>query len=124
MKQWLENKLRELNYILSITSNDHVVSYYQDQRKVTIELLRSVNNTQMKYTYSILDFDVVKGSLVAHVTELYDSRYTKCFSNKGKQFFVINNKSNNFRRFRLFKETEMAYLFKSEDNINCLVVKF
>lgn len=45
MKQWLENKLRELNYILSITSNDHVVSYYQDQRKVTIELLRSVNNT-------------------------------------------------------------------------------
>ena len=74
--------------------------------------------------YSILDFDVVKGSLLAHVTELYDSRYTKCFSNKGKQFFIINNKSNNFRRFRLFKETEMAYLFKSEDNINCLVVKF
>ena len=47
----------------------------------------------------------------------------KIFPNKGKQFFIINEKTNNYRRFRLNNQNENIFLFESEDNILCIVEK-
>jgi len=49
--------------------------------------------------------------------------YSKPFTNKGKQFFILNKKTNDFRRFRLLKEKKDYYHFLSEDEINCIVYK-
>ena len=51
----------------------------------------------------------------------YESYIT--FPNQGRQFFIKNQKTNNFRRFRLKHESNEEWTFESEDNIRCIVKK-
>ena len=73
--------------------------------------------------YNILNFMYSQNILSAYDNELYDPKFQKPFSNNGKQFYISNNKTKGFRRFRLKLETASAYIFSSEDNILCLVFK-
>lgn len=43
MKEWLENKLRILNDILSTENNQHDIYYYEGQRDIILELLEFIN---------------------------------------------------------------------------------
>lgn len=73
--------------------------------------------------YNILNFMYKQNILSAYDNQLYDHRFKESFSNNGKQFYITNNKTKGFRRFRLKLETPSAYIFSSEDKILCFVFK-
>lgn len=73
--------------------------------------------------YNILKFIYTDNVLVSNEQYLYDPQFKDCFSNKGKQFYITNNRTKDFRRFRLKQEDNTMYIFSSEDNILCFVFK-
>lgn len=76
-------------------------------------------------TYNIKDFiwDKSLNTFFGFEEQLIINYYKYPFPNKGKQFFIKNKKTKGFRRFRLHKESQISYQFKSEDGINCIVFK-
>ncbi len=81
----------------------------------------------MKYEYSIKDFewDLETRSFTANAVDLWLPDFQHRFPNSRKQFFIKNEKTTGFRRFRLLTETADAYHFISEDKvrINCIIKK-
>lgn len=73
--------------------------------------------------YNILHFYYTNSILTAYDNDLYDANFQESFPNRGKQFYITNDKTKGFRRFRLKLETQSAYIFSSEDNILCFVFK-
>ena len=76
------------------------------------------------YEYSILlfDYDNTTNTLTADETDLLGRE--GIFPNGRKQFFIGNRKTNGFRRFRIVGESYDKYFFKSEDGIDCTIVKY
>lgn len=90
-----------------------------------------------KYSYSLNQFKWIKGdnALYAYANKLVcrmvdGSIHPDTFPNYKSQFFIYNNKSGGFRRFRFLREgicgidyNTGGYLieliFESEDNIKC-----
>jgi hypothetical protein len=79
----------------------------------------------MEFRYDIEKFkwDDRVGEFVAYMEDLTYPGYIPFFPNRGRQFFICNKKTNNFRRFRLVLEDDKFYWFKSEDGIGCRVIK-
>lgn len=78
----------------------------------------------MQVTYSIKDFDwSTKAQLLsADASSLWALEdYQFPFPNGRKQFFVTNNRTKGFRRFRLLVALKHDLLFVSEDEILCLI---
>ena len=78
-----------------------------------------------EFWYDIEQFkwnDEVK-AFVADEASLWYPGYLMPFPNQGRQFYVENEKTRNFRRFRLATETVDEWIFKSEDEIKCVVKK-
>lgn len=74
----------------------------------------------MEYYYSIKNFTWNESFNLLSSNFLVDLNN---FPNKGKQFFIKNTKTGNFRRFRLKTENNYRFIFESEDNILCRVDK-
>lgn len=81
---------------------------------------------EIKYDIKLFNWDKDTNTLSAYMNDLWvDPWYWYYpFPNGGKQFFIENPKTRGFRRFRLYKENNEMYLFKSEDDIHCIVYKF
>ena len=79
----------------------------------------------MQYNYDINNFNYnnKENILIGNEEELHINNVVPCFPNGRKQFFIDNNKTKNFRRFRLLLETHYYYTFVSEDNIKCKINK-
>jgi len=73
--------------------------------------------------YNILKFIYTDNVLVSNEQYLYDSHFQEAFSNGRKQFYITNNRTKDFRRFRLKQEDNTMYVFSSEDDILCFVFK-
>lgn len=78
-----------------------------------------------EFWYNIEEFKWSKdeNQFQAEAVNLRYPGYMMGFPNQGQQFFIINRKSCNFRRFRLKNETPDNWLFESEDTIQCLIKK-
>ena len=79
--------------------------------------------------YPIQFFTWVKeeNTFYGHSHELWHPDYAYNFPNDKKQFYIVNQKTGGFRRFRFVKEVEstetwVEYLFESEDGIKCMVL--
>jgi hypothetical protein len=81
----------------------------------------------MKYTYDIKDFDwdAKARTFTANAADLWLPDCHHRFPNGRKQFFIENEKTTGFRRFRLLTESTDTYHFISEDKvrINCIIKK-
>jgi len=78
---------------------------------------------EFRYNTEQFKWDDSVGEFVAYMEELHYPGYIPEFPNRGRQFFICNKKTNNFRRFRLVLEDDKFYWFKSEDDIGCRVIK-
>ena len=76
-----------------------------------------------EYNISLFTYDKDINALTGIESDLYHSPLTYSFPNGRRQFFIKNNSSNNFRRFRLVKETLESFIFTSEDEIKCIILK-
>lgn len=82
-------------------------------------------------TYSIEDFiyNHVNKTLYGNEIELYpiEGDYKIPFPNQKKQFYIINFKTNNRRRFRYNRQykslNNIIFQFESEDDIICIIYK-
>jgi hypothetical protein len=85
-------------------------------------------------TYSIksFDWDKLQNTFTGYEDKLYNidtnHYYQISFPNQRGKFYIKNEITGGFRRFlyhREFKlsDTEMVWVFKSEDNINCEIIK-
>ena len=76
-----------------------------------------------EYNISLFDYNKDNKTLTGLESNLYYLPLTYSFPNGRKQFFIKNTSSNNFRRFRLVKETLESFIFTSEDDIKCIILK-
>lgn len=76
-----------------------------------------------KVEYDIHQFIWSKenNSFYADGWDLHTYGYHQSFPNDKEQFFILNPKTNNSRRFRFSKQTDSHYLFLSEDGIRCVI---
>lgn len=82
-------------------------------------------------TYSIEDFiyNSTNRTLYANENELYPIQgdYKIPFPNQKRQFYILNIKTNNKRRFRYIKQykslNNIIFQFQSEDDIICIISK-
>lgn len=79
----------------------------------------------MKYVYNIDNFywNLKTREFSQDEEKTYCYNFCPAWPNDGKQFFIINFRTNFFRRFRLKKETVSEYEFISEDDIVCRIFK-
>jgi hypothetical protein len=63
-------------------------------------------------------------TLIGNAKELWYEGYYYPFPNGKKQFFIKNNKTQGFRRFRYSHEVDTDIFFSSEDGINCCIKDF
>jgi hypothetical protein len=77
------------------------------------------------YRYDIRSFNWNKNVKVftANAKELFVPGYNFPFPNDRKQFFIENTKTKGFRRFRLISENSSMWIFNSEDDILCFIIK-
>lgn len=78
-----------------------------------------------EFWYNIEQFEYNRENKVLCAEESHLLHYgcVVTFPNQGRQFFVINKNTNNFRRFRLKHDEKEKWIFESEDNIICIVKK-
>ena len=78
-----------------------------------------------EFWYDIQQFGWNKEEKVFYADSNYLNHYGCLvqFPNQGRQFFIINKKTDNFRRFRLKYDLQERWVFESEDNIKCVVKK-
>jgi len=62
-------------------------------------------------------------TLYGNEKDLYVPNFAICFPNGGRQFYIVNQQTNQFRRFRLVLQNDKVYSFKSEDGIHCIIKK-
>lgn len=77
------------------------------------------------YEYLLYNFHYSKSiaTLIGREKDLYCNGILESFPNGRKQFFIKNPKTKGFRRFRLLRERTSYYLFESDDNIKCMIIK-
>lgn len=76
-----------------------------------------------EYNISLFTYNKDVNTLTGIESNLYCLPLTYSFPSGRSQFFIKNNSSNNFRRFRLVKETLESFIFSSEDEIKCIILK-
>jgi hypothetical protein len=77
-----------------------------------------------EYTYDISLFVYSKedNSFYADGWDLFTlDNHHSSFPNDKEQFFIVNGRTGNRRRFRFAKQTPDHYLFESEDSIRCVI---
>ena len=77
-----------------------------------------------KFVYNLSDFhwDKETKTLVANECNLFPIRNSPnniCFPNNGRQFYIANHKTKQFRRFILKRETDKYYYFKFDKDMLC-----
>lgn len=80
-------------------------------------------NMYCNYNINNFNYNKENNTLIGNEEELHINNVAPYFPNYRKQFFVSNDKTKNFRRFRLSLETCYYYLFESEDKIKCIINK-
>jgi hypothetical protein len=77
----------------------------------------------MEYTYDINLFDWDKESNTFSVTakSLYTYEHAHSHPNQRRQFYILNKRTGDRRRFRLSNIYEDILIFKSEDNITAVI---
>lgn len=82
----------------------------------------------MEYRYDILQFHWNKdtNTFYAEAPHLEclmpdGNIHPEAFPNQKGQFFIDNNQTGGFRRFRFISEIASEWLFESEDGIQCRI---
>jgi hypothetical protein len=78
---------------------------------------------EVRYDIKLFKYDKDQRILSANANDLHVPGYIPAFPNNGKQFFIENTKTKGFRRFRLISENSSMWIFNSEDDILCFIIK-
>lgn len=82
-------------------------------------------NSNMEYRYDIEQFEwnPITKEFSGYMEDLHYSQFIEPWPNQAKQFFIVNHRTRDFRRFRLIRDNNIEYVFESEDGIQCRIIK-
>lgn len=76
------------------------------------------------YLVEQFDYNKETRTFTQNENKLFTADCETPFPNEGKQFYIKNKGTKDYRRFRLEKQDKEYYYFTSEDGIKCIITKF